>query len=62
MRPCRVKFEAVFGHRAQAPDFWIVRGLRMATGLGARPDCRIADYSRTRGDLYQARVWSQRPA
>eukprot|EP00969_Alexandrium_andersonii_P013502 589684-Alexandrium_andersonii.AAC.1 len=25
----------------------IAHGLRLAAGLGARPDCRIADYSRT---------------
>eukprot|EP00969_Alexandrium_andersonii_P229307 10127004-Alexandrium_andersonii.AAC.1 len=33
-----------------AHGFWIV------AGSGARPDCRIRDYSRTWEDLYQARV------
>eukprot|EP00969_Alexandrium_andersonii_P262543 11606441-Alexandrium_andersonii.AAC.1 len=33
----------------------ITDGLRIATGLGPRPDCRITDSSRTWEDLYQAR-------
>eukprot|EP00969_Alexandrium_andersonii_P001622 71243-Alexandrium_andersonii.AAC.1 len=33
----------------------MAHGLRTAAGLGVGPDCRIPDYSRTWGDLYQAR-------
>eukprot|EP00969_Alexandrium_andersonii_P299828 13255067-Alexandrium_andersonii.AAC.1 len=33
----------------------IAHRLRIAAGLGARPDCRTADSSRTREDVYQAR-------
>eukprot|EP00969_Alexandrium_andersonii_P035436 1551702-Alexandrium_andersonii.AAC.1 len=33
----------------------IARGLRIAAGLGTRPDCRSTDYCRTWEDVYQAR-------
>eukprot|EP00969_Alexandrium_andersonii_P360266 15454946-Alexandrium_andersonii.AAC.1 len=32
----------------------MARGLRSAAGLGARPDCRSTDSSRTQDDLCQA--------
>eukprot|EP00969_Alexandrium_andersonii_P312813 13821886-Alexandrium_andersonii.AAC.1 len=39
----------------------IASGLRIAAGLGARPDYRITDYSRTQEDLYQANRTKRRP-
>eukprot|EP00969_Alexandrium_andersonii_P199956 8831805-Alexandrium_andersonii.AAC.1 len=33
-----------------------MQGLRIAAGLGARPDCRIEDYSSTWEALHQARL------
>eukprot|EP00969_Alexandrium_andersonii_P177370 7843534-Alexandrium_andersonii.AAC.1 len=49
-----------FGPLSARYGLRIAHGLRIVAGLGSRPDCRIADHSRTWAYLHQARRALQR--